>query len=120
MPEGLVREMAYTGRRVSAEEARDMGLVNRVYDTHEAMLAAVMEIAREIAENAPLAVYGCKKAITYARDHTTQEGLEWIGMWNASMLQNDEIMEAMVARKEARPAEFVELPSMRHKIAKGA
>ena len=41
-------------------------------------------------------------------------------MWNASMLQNDEIMEAMVARKEARPAEFVELPSMRHKIAKGA
>ncbi|CAI8386711.1 MAG TPA: crotonase/enoyl-CoA hydratase family protein [Rhodobiaceae bacterium] len=120
VPEGLVREMAYTGRRVSAEEARDMGLVNRVYDTHEAMLAAVMEIAREIAENAPLAVYGCKKAITYARDHTTQEGLEWIGMWNASMLQNDEIMEAMVARKEARPAEFVELPSMRHKIAKGA
>ena len=120
VPEGLVREMAYTGRRVSAEEARDMGLVNRVYDTHEAMLAAVMEIAREIAENAPLAVYGCKKAITYARDHPTQEGLEWIGMWNASMLQNDEIMEAMVARKEARPAEFVELPSMRHKIAKGA
>ncbi|MBL6787495.1 MAG: crotonase/enoyl-CoA hydratase family protein [PS1 clade bacterium] len=120
VPEGLVREMAYTGRRVSAEEARDMGLVNRVYDTHEAMLAAVMEIAREIAENAPLAVYGCKKAITYARDHTTQDGLEWIGMWNASMLQNDEIMEAMVARKEARPAEFVELPSMRHKIAKGA
>ena len=120
VPEGLVREMAYTGRRVSAEEARDMGLVNRVYDTHEAMLAAVMEIAREIAENAPLAVYGCKKAITYARDHTTQEGLEWIGMWNASMLQNDEIMEAMDAHKEARPAEFVELPSMRHKIAKGA
>ena len=120
IPEGLVREMAYTGRRVSAEEARDMGLVNRVYDTHEDMLAGVMEIAREIAANAPLAVHGCKRAITYARDHSTQEGLEWIGMWNASMLQNDEIMEAMVARKEARPAEFVELPSMRHKIAKGA
>ena len=120
IPEGLVREMAYTGRRVSAEEARDMGLVNRVYDTQEDMLAGVMEIAREIAANAPLAVHGCKRAITYARDHSTQEGLEWIGMWNASMLQNDEIMEAMTARQESRPAEFVDLPTVRNKVAKGA
>lgn len=120
IPEGLVREMAYTGRRVSAEEARDMGLVNRVYDTHEDMLAEVMEIAREIAGNAPLAVHGCKRAITYARDHSTQEGLEWIGMWNASMLQNDEILEAMTARRESRPAEFVDLPTVRNKVAKGA
>ena len=120
IPEGLVREMAYTGRRVSAEEARDMGLVNRVYDTHEDMLAGVMEIAREIAANAPLAVHGCKRAITYARDHSTQEGLEWIGMWNASMLQNDEIMEAMTARHESRPAEFGDLPTVRNKVAKGA
>ena len=120
IPEGLVREMAYTGRRVSAEEARDMGLVNRVYDSHEDMLAGVMEIAREIAANAPLAVHGCKRAITYARDHSTQEGLEWIGMWNASMLQNDEILEAMSARQETRPAEFVDLPNIRKKVAKGA
>ena len=120
IPEGLVREMAYTGRRVSAEEARDMGLVNRVYDTHEDMLAGVMEIAREIAGNAPLAVHGCKRAITYARDHSTQEGLEWIGMWNASMLQNDEIMEAMTARQESRLADFVDLPVVRNKVAKGA
>lgn len=120
IPEGLVREMAYTGRRVSAEEARDMGLVNRVYDSHEDMLAGVMEIAREIAANAPLAVHGCKRAITYARDHSTQEGLEWIGMWNASMLQNDEILEAMSARQETRPAEFADLPNIRKKVAKGA
>ncbi len=120
IPEGLVREMAYTGRRVSAEEAREMGLVNRVYDSHEDMLAGVMEIAREIAANAPLAVHGCKRAITYARDHSTQEGLEWIGMWNASMLQNDEILEAMSARQETRPAEFVDLPNIRKKVAKGA
>ena len=119
IPEGLVREMAYTGRRVSAEEAREMGLVNRVYDTHEDMLARVMEIAREIAANAPLAVHGCKRAITYARDHSTQEGLEWIGMWNASMLQNDEIVEAMTAGHESRPAEFVDLPTVRNKVAKG-
>ncbi|MDA9230814.1 crotonase/enoyl-CoA hydratase family protein [Alphaproteobacteria bacterium] len=116
MPEGIVRELAYTGRRMPASEAHALGLINRVYETQEAMLAGVMEVAREIAANAPLAVHGCKRAITYSRDHTTQEGLEWIGMWNASMLQNDEIMEAMSAAQEKREADFAPLPSIRHKV----
>jgi len=120
IPEGLVREMAYTGRRVSADEAFSMGLVNKVFESQEDMLTGVMTIANEIAANAPLAVHGCKRAITYARDHTTQEGLEWIGMWNASMLQNDEIMEAIAARQESRSAEFVELPSVRKKISQSS
>ena len=110
IPEGIVRELAYTGRRMAADEAANIGLINRVFDDHEAMLDGVMEIAREIAANAPLAVHGCKRAITYARDHTTQEGLDWIGLWNASMLHNDEIMEAMQARAEKRPGDFAELP----------
>ena len=120
IPEGLVREMAYTGRRVTADEAFSMGLVNKVFESQEDMLTGVMKIANEIAANAPLAVHGCKRAITYARDHTTQEGLEWIGMWNASMLQNDEIIEAIAARQESRPAEFVELPSVRKKISQSS
>lgn len=110
IPEGIVRELAYTGRRMGAEEAHNIGLVNRVFDSHEAMLDAVMEIAAEIAANAPLAVHGCKRAINYARDHTTQEGLDWIGLWNASMLHPEEIMEAMQARGEKRPGDFADLP----------
>lgn len=110
IPEGIVRELAYTGRRMGAEEAHNIGLVNRVFDSHEAMLDAVMEIAAEIAANAPLAVHGCKRAINYARDHTTQEGLDWIGLWNASMLHPGEIMEAMQARGEKRPGDFADLP----------
>ena len=110
MPEGLVRELAYTGRRMPADEALAQGLVNRVFDTQDEMLDAVMAIAHEIAANAPLAVHGCKRAISYARDHTTQEGLDWIGLWNASMLHNDEIIEAMRARSEAREPDFADLP----------
>ena len=110
MPEGLVRELAYTGRRMAADEALTQGLINQVFDTQDDMLAEVMGIAREIAANAPLAVHGCKRAISYARDHTTQEGLDWIGLWNASMLHNDEIMEAMSARGEDRVPDFADLP----------
>lgn len=110
MPEGLVRELAYTGRRMPADEAAAHGLINSVFETQEDMLATVMEIAREIAANAPLAVHGCKRAISFARDHTTQDGLDWIGLWNASMLQPEEIQEAMQARGEKRHPDFADLP----------
>ncbi len=115
IPEGFVREMAYTGRRVSADEAQAVGLVNRVYPDHESLLAGVMEIAAEIAAKAPLAVYGCKRIINYARDHNTSDGLDYIGIWNASMLHLDEIREAMTANKEQRQGRFAELPPIRSK-----
>ena len=110
IPEGIVRELAYTGRRMPAREAQACGLVNRVFPDHATLLAEVMAIAREIAAKAPLAVYGCKRMINYARDHSTADGLDYIGIWNASMLQKDEIMEAIAANAAKRPAHFVDLP----------
>lgn len=110
IPEGLVRELAYTGRRMSAREAQACGLVNRVFPDQQALLTEVMAIAAEIAAKAPLAVYGCKRMINYARDHSTADGLDYIGIWNASMLQKAEIHEAIRANAEKRPGRFVELP----------
>ncbi len=110
IPEGYVREMAYTGRRVSAGEARSMGLINHVYPDQETMLLEVMKIAEDIASKAPLAVYGCKRMINYARDHTTADGLDYISIWNASMLKLEEIQEAMTANAEKRPGDFASLP----------
>jgi enoyl-CoA hydratase len=113
IPEGIVREMAYTGRRMPAREAQACGLVNRVFADQPTMLAEVMAIAREIASKAPLAVYGTKRMINYARDHSTADGLDYIGIWNASMLQKQEIQEAIKANAETRPGAFVELPVLK-------
>lgn len=110
IPEGYVREMAYTGRRVPAVEAKSMGLINAVYSDHDAMMSGVMAIAADIAAKAPLAVYGCKQMITYARDHTTSDSLDYIAIWNASMLKVDEIQEALAANAEKRPGDFAPLP----------
>jgi enoyl-CoA hydratase len=77
------------------------------------MLNEVMAIAREIASKAPLAVYGCKRMINYARDHSTADGLDYISIWNASMLQREEILEAIKANGEKRPGVFVDLPATR-------
>ncbi len=113
IPEGVVRELAYTGRRMPATEAKAVGLVNEVFADQDSMLEGVMKIAREIASKAPLAVYGCKRMINFARDHSTADGLDYIGIWNASMLQSTEVREAMIANKEKRAGKFVELPKTR-------
>jgi enoyl-CoA hydratase len=119
IPEGIVRELAYTGRRMPAAEAKEVGLVNRVFADQNTMLREVMAIARQIASKAPLAVYGCKRMINYARDHSTADGLDYIGIWNASMLQLDEMREAIAANAENRPGNFAELPRISHRASGG-
>ena len=119
LPEGIVKELAYTGRRISAQEAKQHGLVNEIYTDHEAMLEATMGIARQIATKAPLAVYGSKKIINYSRDHSTADSLDYISLWNASMLQPDEISEAFAAAQEERESDFVDLPAARRKMGTG-
>lgn len=110
IPEGIARELAYTGRRMNAEEAKSIGLVNAVFSSHEALLAGVMDIAREIAKKAPIAIYGSKRMINYSRDHSTADSLDYISIWNASMLSSAEIREAMAAAAEKREPDFATLP----------
>ncbi len=118
LPEGVVRELAYTGRRISAAEAQSLGLVNRIYADHASLLEGVLELAKEIASKPPLAIYGCKRMITYARDHTTADGLDYIGIWNASMLQPAEMAESIQARAEKRDGNFADLPPIHRKLAR--
>ncbi|MEM9838383.1 MAG: enoyl-CoA hydratase-related protein [Pseudomonadota bacterium] len=109
LPEGLVRELSYTGRKMYAEEAHRLGFVNHVYEDHDACNAAAQEMAAEIATKAPLAVYGAKEIITYSRDHDTRSSLDRIALWNASNLQPTEIMAAMTARQTGQPGQFASL-----------
>jgi len=110
MPEGVVRELAYTGRKMPADECKSRGLYNEVYADHAAMMDAVMKVAAEIATKPPLAVYGCKRAITYSRDHNTKDALDNIAVWNMSMLIPAEMMEAMQAGMQKRAGKFKDLP----------
>jgi enoyl-CoA hydratase len=106
--DGIMREMAYTGRMVGAEEARSIGLVNRVYADHQALLAGVREIAVEIAAKSPVAIRGTKQMIRYMRDHRVEDGLEYIATWNASMLQSADLRVAMAAHMAKQKPEFAD------------
>jgi enoyl-CoA hydratase len=100
--EGMARELSYTARRVAAAEAKEIGLVNRVYDSTDALVQGVNEIARSIASKSPLAVRGTKEMITYVRDHSVEDGLNYIATWNAGMLLSADLEEALAAQREQR------------------
>lgn len=116
MPQGLVRELAYTGRRLPAAEALQAGLVNRVFPSHDAMLEAVRGIAREIAARSPLAVWGSKEMLNYGRDHSIADGLDYIATWQTGMFQPADMREAFAAKSEKRDPEYPDLLPLRRKL----
>lgn len=114
IPQGWVRELAYSGRRLPAQRAKEIGLVNEVYATQEEMLNAVTALAKEIAEKSPLAVYGSKVMINYARDHSIADGLDYIATWQAGMYNPEvDMREAFVAKAEKRAPKFDDLLPVR-------
>ncbi|MEL7016281.1 MAG: crotonase/enoyl-CoA hydratase family protein [Pseudomonadota bacterium] len=116
IPEGWARQMAYTAERLPAEKAQAIGLVNAVYDDQAAMLDGVMEIAKTIAGHAPLAVTGSKRMLNYARDHTTADALDYIAVWNAGMLRNEDMQESFMAKAQKRTPVFDDLMPIRKKM----
>jgi enoyl-CoA hydratase len=106
IPEGIVRELAYTGRDYVAKEALQSGLVNQVFDSQEAMMEAVMIIAAQIAMNSPLAVVGCKEMINYSRDHSVDESLKYMATWQAGMFRPNDLMKYFAAKAQKTVPEF--------------
>lgn len=106
--DGMLRELAYTGRTFGADEARSIGLVNRVYADADSLLEGVMGIARDIAAKSPIAIGGTKEMISYMRDHSVADGLEYVATWNAAMLQSADLRVAMAAHMSKQKPEFLD------------
>jgi enoyl-CoA hydratase len=109
LPQGLIRELAYTGRRWRAEEAVAQGFLNRVLPTHEETVAAALEMAGEIAGKSPLAIAGIKQVLNAGRDMSIDQGLEYVAVWNAAMLQGEDMRKAVMAQMAKETATFDDL-----------
>ena len=112
LPDGLIRELAFTGRKLEAAEALDRGFVNQVFDSQEDMLTAVMDIARQIARNSPLAVAGSKHVMNYAADHTTEDTLRYMQALNAGILSPAHMMESAAAKMQNREPVYPDLKAV--------
>ena len=113
VPEGVVRELAYTGRRMSAQRAYEVGLVNQIFETHEELVEGVLDIANEIATKSPLAIWGTKESVNYARDHSVADSLNFIATWQAGMFQPKDMAAAFEAQENSEDPDFDDLPPMR-------
>ncbi len=104
--QGHLAELAYTGKDIAAERALAIGLVNQVSSDADAVLHDARALAAEIASNSPLAVQGTKAVLRASEGRTVEEGLEYTATWNAGFLASDDLIEAMTAFMEKRPAVF--------------
>ena len=109
VPQGVAREMAYTGERLGAERALAVGLVNAVLPDAAALLDRAMTLARTIAAKSPLALAGSKLALNHARDHSTAAALQQMTLLQSAIFDTDEMATAIGAWKEKRTAEFESL-----------
>jgi enoyl-CoA hydratase len=109
IPEGVAREWAYTGDRIPASRAQEVGLVNEVFADQESMVAGVLEIAARIASRSPLAVWGTKESINFARDHSVADSLEFIALWQTGMFQPADMLESFVAKSDKRDPAYDDL-----------
>jgi enoyl-CoA hydratase len=96
-----------------ASKALAYGLVNEVFDTAEVTLEAALQCAKEIASKPPVAIWGTKQAITYARDHSVEDSLRQMGWLQGAIWSNAHVRESMVAMKERRAGAFTALAPLR-------
>jgi enoyl-CoA hydratase len=113
LPMALVKELAYTGRRLPADKALAWGLVNEVLPTQEDAVTAAMQAAREIASKPPVAIWGTKQALHYARDHSVEDSLQQMGWMQGAVWSNANVREAVAAMREKRAPNFAPLPPLK-------
>ncbi len=93
--DSAVRELAFTGRNLSANDALSIGLVSSVVaGDRTKLMAHALNMAKTIATKSPLAIAGIKHVMNYGRDHSTADALEYVATWNMSQLQTADVMTA--------------------------
>ncbi|KAF1766789.1 hypothetical protein GCK72_006747 [Caenorhabditis remanei] len=100
------REIALTARDFGADEAHRYGLISRICDDRQSLLENSIELAARIAEKSPIAVQGTKETLNYARDHSTEDSLNFIKTWNMSQLLSTDLMNSALAAMNKQKATY--------------
>jgi len=110
LPEGVVRELGYTGERLGAERAERLGFVNALFESHDTLVAGALAIARRIASRAPVAVAATKRMISYTRDHSVAESFEYLNALQPGIFSIEDIQRSVAAAGGGAPAAYADLP----------
>ena len=121
IPAGIAREWAMMGEKVSADRAKEVGLVSSLHDNQEGMLESAFEIAEKLVSKTPLAMWVTKEVLNYSRDHSVKEGLDNVNLWNAATLHKEDVMTTMMSKMQKKKPEYKNLRDknfLKHKSTK--
>ncbi|GGC99420.1 putative enoyl-CoA hydratase/isomerase YngF [Thalassobacillus devorans] len=99
------KELILTARKIDAEKALDIGLVNEVYGQKD-LIEGATSLAQEIMGNGPLAVTQAKYAINHGSNVDIHTGLAIEAKAYEVIIPTEDRIEALEAFKEKRPANF--------------
>ncbi|CAB3404754.1 unnamed protein product [Caenorhabditis bovis] len=100
------RELAFTARDFGVDEALKFGLISRIYANPKDTVNAALDLAKTISEKSPIAVQGTKETLNYARNHPTDQSLDFIKTWNMSQLLSTDLMNSAMAIMNKKKATF--------------
>ncbi|KAF1934827.1 delta-delta-dienoyl-CoA isomeras-like protein [Clathrospora elynae] len=104
-----IKDVALSARVFGSEEALRVGLVSAVYKDKDEAVAEALKLATLIASKSPVAVQGTKEIINYSRDRPIADGLHYTAVWNAAMLQTQDVKDAMMSGLQKRTPKFSKL-----------
>jgi len=119
MPFAHVKELAYTGRKFDANEAAELGLVNKVFSSKEMLAEEGKKVATTIAAKSPLVTRVIKKQLNYARDNSVDDALEYHAMWNAALISSKDMESALSAFAAKSEGDFEDLVELKSFLGKG-
>ena len=106
IPAGIAREWTMMGEKVSADRAKEVGLVSSLHESHEEMIDSAFEMAEKLASKTPLAMWVTKEVLNYSRDHSVKEGLDNVALWNAATLHKEDVMTTMMSKMQKKKPEY--------------
>lgn len=109
VPMSFIKDVCLSAREFTAEEALRVGLVSGVEADKAATLDRAMGMARTIASKSPVAVLGTKEVINFSREHSVQDGLNYVAVWNAAYTQTADMTDAMLAGLKKKKVTFAKL-----------
>lgn len=104
--QGIARELAFTAKMISAKRAREILLVNEVFEDHAALMKGAYDLAVSIAENPPVAVQASKEVLKYGVGKSIEDGLKYVASVSANIIPSKDLMEAFTAFTEKRKPNF--------------
>lgn len=116
MPEGVLRELAFTGDKLQSERAYQLGLVSAVLADADELNAHVKSVAGKIAGMSPLAIRASRQALRYARSHSVEDSLEMAAILQSAVFSDADVMKAVGAQKSGTPASYSDLERANSKI----